>query len=88
MMEPPQANPICFLSQPRYGVRDSFEPEDLLESKNVPQVTKCVEELAQLVKNITITKSINIEKTSTLTKAIKSFRQTSIAAMIIGKPLS
>ena len=70
MMEPPQANPICFLSQPRYGVRDSFEPEDLLESKNVPQVTKCVEELAQLVKTITITKSITIEKKTSNTFAL------------------
>ena len=32
-------------------MRNSFEPEDLLESRNVPQVTRCVEELAKLVKN-------------------------------------
>ncbi len=33
----------------RYGVRDVFEPEDLTELKNIPKVTKCVDELAKLV---------------------------------------
>ena len=32
----------------RYGVRDVFEPEDLTEGRNIPKVTKCVEELAKL----------------------------------------
>ena len=50
-MEPHWANSNCVLSQFRYGVRDSFTPEDLLDCKNVPQVTRCVEELAKLVKN-------------------------------------
>jgi hypothetical protein len=30
-------------------VRQSFEPEDLVEAKNVPKVAKCVEELANKV---------------------------------------
>ena len=37
----------------RYGVRDVFEPEDLTELKNIPKVTKCVEELAKLVSRLT-----------------------------------
>ncbi len=32
----------------RYGVRDVFEPEDLTEGRNIPKVTKCVDELAKL----------------------------------------
>jgi hypothetical protein len=36
----------------RYGVKDTFEPEDLIDKKNLLKVTKCVEELAQLVRPI------------------------------------
>jgi hypothetical protein len=32
-------------------VKGTFEPEDLTEAKNLPKVTKCVEELAELVIN-------------------------------------
>lgn len=32
----------------RYGVIDVFEPEDLLELKNVPKVTKCLAQLSKL----------------------------------------
>ena len=33
----------------RYGIADTFKPEDLTEMKNVSQVTKCVDELATIV---------------------------------------
>jgi len=32
----------------RYGVVDVFEPEDLLELKNIPKVTKCLAQLSKL----------------------------------------
>ena len=35
---------------PRYGVRQSFAPEDLTELKNIEKVSKCVEELCNLVR--------------------------------------
>jgi hypothetical protein len=31
-------------------VPDTFEPEDLVEMKDLPKVTKCVEELAEIVR--------------------------------------
>ena len=34
----------------RYGVGDVFEPEDLTELKNIPKVTKCLDQLYQLVR--------------------------------------
>ena len=34
----------------RYGVVDVFEPEDLLELKDIPKVTKCLAQLSKLVK--------------------------------------
>jgi hypothetical protein len=37
-----------FFVNPRYGVRDVFDPEDLTEGRNIPKVTKCVDELAKL----------------------------------------
>ena len=33
----------------RYGVVDVFEPEDLIELKNIPKVTKCLAQLSKLV---------------------------------------
>ena len=38
----------------RYGVVDVFEPEDLLELKNIPKVTKCLAQLSKLVSSHTI----------------------------------
>jgi len=32
----------------RYGVVDVFEPEDLIELKNIPKVTKCLAQLSKL----------------------------------------
>jgi len=32
----------------RYGVVDVFEPEDLIEMKNIPKVTKCLAQLSKL----------------------------------------
>lgn len=32
----------------RYGVVDVFEPEDLLELRNIPKVTKCLAQLSKL----------------------------------------
>ncbi|XP_040563235.1 uncharacterized protein [Lepeophtheirus salmonis] len=32
----------------KYGVKDIFDPEDLLELRNVPKVTKCLYELSKL----------------------------------------
>eukprot|EP00096_Caligus_rogercresseyi_P010135 TRINITY_DN358_c0_g1_i2.p1 TRINITY_DN358_c0_g1~~TRINITY_DN358_c0_g1_i2.p1 ORF type:complete len:168 (-),score=32.18 TRINITY_DN358_c0_g1_i2:227-730(-) len=32
----------------KYGVKDIFEPEDLLELRNIPKVTKCLYELSKL----------------------------------------
>ena len=37
----------------RYGVVDVFEPEDLLELKNIPKVTKCLAQLSKLVSSHT-----------------------------------
>ena len=34
----------------RYGVTDMFEPEDLLELKNIPKVTKSLAQLSKLVR--------------------------------------
>ena len=33
----------------RYGVVDVFEPEDLIELRNIPKVTKCLAQLSKLV---------------------------------------
>lgn len=33
----------------RYGVVDVFEPQDLIEMKNIPKVTKCLAQLSKLV---------------------------------------
>eukprot|EP00095_Tigriopus_kingsejongensis_P010301 maker-scaffold148_size310697-snap-gene-1.18 protein:Tk10301 transcript:maker-scaffold148_size310697-snap-gene-1.18-mRNA-1 annotation:"PREDICTED: myophilin-like" len=33
----------------RYGVVDVFEPEDLIEMKNIPKVTKCLAQLSKLM---------------------------------------
>ena len=61
----------------RYGVRDVFEPEDLTELKNIPKVTKCVEELAKLVSRLTHSRSFchSQKKTNKIRtkKAIKIF---------------
>jgi hypothetical protein len=32
----------------RYGVVDVFEPEDLIELRNIPKVTKCLAQLSKL----------------------------------------
>ena len=32
----------------RYGVRDLFDPEELVEGKNIHHVNKCIDELRQL----------------------------------------
>ncbi|XP_059085964.1 uncharacterized protein LOC131882732 isoform X2 [Tigriopus californicus] len=32
----------------RYGVVDVFEPQDLIEMKNIPKVTKCLAQLSKL----------------------------------------
>jgi len=32
----------------RYGVVDVFEPEDLMELRNIPKVTKCLAQLSKL----------------------------------------
>ena len=32
----------------RYGVIDVFEPEDLIEKRNIPKVTKCLAQLSKL----------------------------------------
>ena len=32
----------------RYGVVDVFEPEDLIELRNIPAVTKCLAQLSKL----------------------------------------
>jgi hypothetical protein len=32
----------------RYGVKDLFDPEELVEGKNIRHVTKCIDELRQL----------------------------------------
>lgn len=34
----------------RYGVVEVFEPEDLIELKNIPKVTKCLAQLSKLVR--------------------------------------
>ena len=34
----------------RYGVVDVFEPEDLIELRNIPKVTKCLAQLSKLVR--------------------------------------
>jgi hypothetical protein len=44
---------------PRYGVPDTFEPDDLIEMKNVPKVTKCVEELAEIVRHFCAIESLH-----------------------------
>ena len=33
----------------RYGVVEVFEPEDLLELRDIPRVTKCLAQLSKLV---------------------------------------
>ena len=33
----------------RYGVVEVFEPEDLIELRNIPKVTKCLAQLSKLV---------------------------------------
>ena len=32
----------------RYGVEEVFEPEDLMELRNIPKVTKCLAQLSKL----------------------------------------
>ena len=34
----------------RYGVENVFEPEDLIEMRNIPKVTKCLAQLSKLVR--------------------------------------
>jgi hypothetical protein len=34
----------------RYGVVDVFAPEDLIELKNIPKVTRCLAQLSKLVR--------------------------------------
>ena len=34
----------------RYGVVDVFDPEDLIELRNIPKVTKCLAQLSKLVR--------------------------------------
>ena len=34
----------------RYGVVEVFEPEDLIELRNIPKVTKCLAQLSKLVR--------------------------------------
>ena len=41
------------LEMMRYGVRDLFDPEELVEGKNIRHVTKCIDELRQLAEKDT-----------------------------------
>ena len=36
----------------RYGVTDMFEPQDLMELRNIPKVTKSLAQLCKLVSNM------------------------------------
>jgi hypothetical protein len=52
-------------------VRQSFEPEDLVEAKNVPKVAKCVEELANKVHTYT-RRTTKVNTCELITNVIKA----------------
>lgn len=40
----------------RYGVTELFEPEDLIELRNIPKVTKCIAQLSKMVRSFETTR--------------------------------